>query len=332
MQEVTIAVASDLHCAPGSAVGRSFLTVGMPLEPITSHPIQSLLGLIDDQKLTADVLAIPGDFTWAADISGLKAGWHHTNEVREALGAPYIVGTLGNHDVYREDGSDRDPLDLPQQVGGDFPIAGRQAQNGYWADCFCTEIVGDCAFLVLNTVPLRDAELAKTRGAVDETCLSRLSKQLGKLKKTAFRVAICHHHPLPQEDPGHNSQDIMENAGKLLDLLAEYGFDLVVHGHKHFPRLRRAHTDARFPVFVLAAGTLSAVLEEGLATCTRNTFHMVRLWRESEDGSCRGHVTTWQWNLDRGWKPASEDSVRLPHETGFGSERSPQQLAAESTS
>jgi UDP-2,3-diacylglucosamine pyrophosphatase LpxH len=324
MDRVTIAVASDLHCALGSASGDSYLTAEMPLRPVSHHPVRSLLNLIREEDLRADVLAVPGDLAHQANSQGLRIAWRHARSIQKALRARRTIATLGNHDVCRGG----NPLSLAQDAHDEFPVCGTTAKAQYWSAAFCIKRIAGAAFVVLNTVPLFDPCLAKTRGQVTDLCLDKMEEELAKLRGATFRVALCHHHPVAHDDVGQSPQDLMENADKLVQLLARHRFDLVLHGHKHYPRLRPAPT-AEHRMLVLAAGSLSAVLGMRLATRTRNTFHIVRLQREFPGGTCRGIVTTWQWHLEKEWTPASRDSADLPHQSGFGSGTAPERLADE---
>jgi hypothetical protein len=108
-------------------------------------------------------------------------------------------------------------------------------------------------------------------------------------------------------------------------MLAEKGFDLLVHGHKHHPKLSYAPGVEALPV--LAAGSFAAGMKNGLASRTRNVFHLITL-EHSEKGEIRhGSILTWQFRLSLGWTPASWDAVDFPHKTGFGSTIFPEQLA-----
>ena len=66
----------------------------------------------------------------------------------------------------------------------------------------------------------------------------------------------------------------MVNGSLLLSLLERFGFQLVVHGHKHHPKLSYAAGGGASPA-VLASGSLAAIATPILATNARNLFHLV---------------------------------------------------------
>ncbi len=117
----------------------------------------------------------------------------------------------------------------------------------------------------------------------------------------------------------------MENGSLFTELLEEEGFHLVVHGHKHYPRLVYAPGAGRLPV--LGAGSFSAALPLGLASRTRNLFHIVTLMNSSHPAEMHGFVRTWQFQHALGWTPSTWQSAGFPHRAGFGSALNPLQVA-----
>ena len=108
------------------------------------------------------------------------------------------------------------------------------------------------------------------RGQIDDQSLFELKKALQAVDeeklRCSIRIAVVHHHPivLPAlAEPGRG-YDAIVNSQALLGLLQEFGFHIVVHGHKHFP-----HTftyDAKcawsqgkiYPITVIAGGSVGS--------------------------------------------------------------------------
>lgn len=83
------------------------------------------------------------------------------------------------------------------------------------------------------------------RGRVSYWQLRKLKKQFGRFDQNsrAFiagstKIAILHHHPFPVPFEGSNFFLVLRNTQSLFEYLAEFGVDLVFHGHKH----RATHT------------------------------------------------------------------------------------------
>jgi len=103
-------------------------------------------------------------------------------------------------------------------------------------------------------------QLTALRSALDRPASNR-----------ALRIAILHHHlfPVPSRRPldaGTGDDDsVVHGQPLLLDWLAENGFQLVLHGHTHYPSLRTVQThfagNVRTkgqPIHIMAAGTIGA--------------------------------------------------------------------------
>jgi len=107
----------------------------------------------------------------------------------------------------------------------------------------------------------------------------------------------------------------MVNGSLLTQSLSKKGFHLLVHGHKHHPKLSYA-PGAVLPV--LAAGSFSAGMKNGLASRTRNVFHFISVEFCDQTKATRGTIVTWQFRQSKGWTPATCDAVDFPFKTGFG--------------
>jgi 3',5'-cyclic AMP phosphodiesterase CpdA len=84
--------------------------------------------------------------------------------------------------------------------------------------------------------------LDESRGQVDFSAIASLRHDLERTasaSKEWIKIAVVHHHPvlLPSFIEAGQDIDAIVNAGSLLTLLREHGFQLVLHGHKHFPQV-----------------------------------------------------------------------------------------------
>ena len=113
----------------------------------------------------------------------------------------------------------------------------------------------------------------------------------------------------------------MEGADHLLRLLGSglYGQWLVLHGHKHHPKLQYGLGGMLSPI-VFGAGSLCASLYPELAARARNQFYILDLDVEAAGRlqlDIAGKVNAWDWIPHLGWKSAGRESG-LPHSSGFG--------------
>lgn len=126
----------------------------------------------------------------------------------------------------------------------------------------------------------------QSRGHVDSAAIANLRSQLEPLRNKAadwIKIALIHHHPvlLPSFIEPGRGVDSVHNARSLLRLLRDHGFQLVLHGHKHYPQVFSYDPDsawvdaaAAIPQLFVAGGSCgSRGLPEG--TNRSNTYNVV---------------------------------------------------------
>jgi hypothetical protein len=100
-------------------------------------------------------------------------------------------------------------------------------------------------FLVaeLNSCQYVEKDTAdESRGQVDFAAISRLRGELEAVREESkewIKVALVHHHPVlipALVEPGRGYDSIV-NAGSVLRVLRDHGFQLILHGHKHHPQV-----------------------------------------------------------------------------------------------
>ncbi len=124
--------------------------------------------------------------------------------------------------------------------------------------------INSCAWVQQNSVETH-------RGRISLEALSNLNTQLSKIDRalldSCVKIALVHHHPilipdLAEPDRGYDS---IYGAGHLLRILRQYGFHLLLHGHKHIPftftedslsgqEIRRHD----YPLFVVCGGSAAS--------------------------------------------------------------------------
>lgn len=160
------------------------------------------------------------------------------------------------------------------------------------------------------------------RGNVDMESISRLHTALSSIPITErnrmVRIAIMHHHPVLVPDlvePGRG-YDAVANSSHLLKLLREFGFQLVLHGHKHYPHVFSYDSDSPWhetipPSMLVAAGgsSSSRELPPGGRRC--NSYNLISMkWHPeasqarirfvtrgliAEDGGAETAPHLWKW-------------------------------------
>lgn len=328
--ELVIAVMSDLHASsePAGAASGSKLCISDPEDQPSKHPVAGLKDLIAREGLKADLLLCPGDIANKADPAALKYGWNALCEVGARLGvARPPLATAGNHDMdSRYIHNDHDAKGMLQALQPPFPGLEEVDCDRYWARNFAVIEGSFWRLVLLNSSAYHGGGKSSTgeaqHGRVSQRTLSALQRDLGCRPEKPLNLLLCHHHPARDNAIAEVDYSEMEGGDQLLRLLdgnSASGHWLVVHGHKHHPKLGYAAGGLGSAV-IFSAGSLSAELYPGLTDCARNQFYLIRMpvtKYQALNLDIGGQITAWDWIPLRGWQKAGPRSG-LPHRAGFG--------------
>jgi 3',5'-cyclic AMP phosphodiesterase CpdA len=115
-------------------------------------------------------------------------------------------------------------------------------------------------------------------GFVDPKELERMDKLLPKGHEDMFKIAVTHHNPSNLPSADRNKYDSIINGGQLKKKLLDLGFDILLHGHRHFRHCSYEEyledlgrgakpSDERLPyrqgLYVISGGTLGMTADGG---------------------------------------------------------------------
>jgi 3',5'-cyclic AMP phosphodiesterase CpdA len=341
VKHVKLAVASDLHAYDSTswdmATRPSYIDIAAPHGADGGQLIPSLLDLVANTPLRADFLLCPGDLGHRAHPPSMAHAWKTLQDLARALGAELLV-TAGNHDVdSRHNYNYFDAKGFLQALTPPFPLFPDSSFDRFWSRHFVLLRRDDVRFVILNSSAYHGAERADAdpeyvHGRVAPSTLRALESELSQdSDPPPLNVVLCHHHPIPHDEHGLGADDIMKGGSELVRLLASgtFGEWLIVHGHKHFPRLTYAQGQTAVVPTVFAAGSLSVALHPEISGIVRNQFYIIDLDVEhvSRHG-LQGRFRCWDWSNGVGWLQARADSG-LPGQGGFGAHERPRQLATQ---
>ncbi len=324
------AVASDLHvCESEVENSPSALRVGADETDHLRHPIAALLHLVETQNLRVDALLCPGDLGDKASTTGIQYAWAKLVQVQRAMRAKDLFATVGNHDIDSRGIANKfDPRGFLQTLEPPFPYKNPAVFDHFWSRHFAIVEKSDFRIVLLNSSAFHGFENEHIHGRVSEHSLSLLARTLGKTKyKRLVNILLCHHHPMLHSDRKLSDSDTMKQGQELLDLINKHGEWIVIHGHKHDPRLSYAAGQSSVTPIVFAAGSLTASLYPELGTTARNQFYIIEF--PLDDIMSRGLVGTfraWDWIYESGWQPATSGSG-LPSSGSFGHREKPDVIA-----
>lgn len=296
--------------------------------------------------ITADYLILPGDLTCRAKPQEVEIASQFVLQAADALSVPHenILFVPGNHDV---DWALFDPTDTHgvrwnQRYGAigfekfHFRQIIRRGTGDVLASPHFTIWDLPDLFAVGYNSASHDKPLSKDKahhGLADPEHLDALRAQLDKraLSDDRLRLFLVHHHSLDFSNPIPRTPDfsLMTNAERLLGVLHEYGFDILVHGHKHHPRFETHSTQTYPHLPVLCSGSFSVELDTEWAGTVDNQFHVITVdGRTGPDDRISGILTSWSKNHAKGWIPSEESTSGIHHIIPFGSYVMPTELDA----
>lgn len=337
-----LAVLTDLHAYDTvDGTPPSHLCISKPEGQATQHPIGGLMRLIEAENLRADVLICCGDMADKARPIAVRYVWSKLQDLRDALAAPFMAVAPGNHDVdSRYKYNDFDAKGVLQSLTPPFPFPDIVLNDKFWSRNYIVHTAVEFNLVLLNTSAYHGNHAPDRKpveyehGRISRSTLDWLQKDLDVVATTNPRtvnILACHHHPHKYSDIDSADYSDMEGGSDLLSLLGSgrYGHWLIIHGHKHHPKVWHAAGGAYAPI-IFAAGSFSANLYPALQTRVRNQFYVIELpWPQFEalQLTLAGTFRSWEWLTGSGWQPASP-GAGLPAFGGFGFRGSLPALAA----
>ncbi len=341
MSQKRIAIISDLHVGTGARA--------LELCPHTPSRddlvakdqafLQAFASLCESEAFKAsgpiDALCVTGDISHEAH----PLEFRRANEVLAFLMAQLglqehqVYAVPGNHDVNwaqaaegrgrRYDAIQQNSATLVRRFGA--ASIGSLFQDPYFLGWDSDELL----VVGLNTAAHDGPEPREGyhHGLVKQSTLDALDDYCRSLNRDDAQTRICllHHHPLSYTDPRPDIADpsALVNAENLRELLSRHRFDLIVHGHKHWPRLSTFMEGNQWPLNILGAGSFSASPDPQWTGEIGNQFHVVQLsGRDGVDGHSPGlafgYVQTWVYQISGRWV-ASSNRIGLRATCGFGS-------------
>lgn len=323
MAAFNIAVLSDLHAYVGEENSHNSL-LEFSASRENKNPLLSLVRYVRENRISADALVCAGDICNQADIDGFSRAWNVLHDLNSALQSSHLIATCGNHDLnsrYAKDKGSDDPdpkgalLSLEQR----FPFENVVTNNQFWAQNFAIIELGDrfCA-VVLNTSAYHGGDEGEIEhGRVSRRTIDAILVQLKNFENRRAYLLICHHHLLPMTGWGAKvDYEYVHNGTELLDALekATRKSWLVIHGHRHQPRLLYGPTSSCGPI-IFGSSSLGARMPG-----VPNQFHVISTEEsaQSDHSSIVGTVKTWSWTETTDWIQSGKRSSGMPALCGFG--------------
>ena len=326
---VTLAVISDPHAFTGRSGESSPSWIGMEDDQSnpTVNPFTGAKQLIKDGDLTADLLFCGGDLGDKAVPQAQQYAWDQINQIGDLLKVEKVLGAAGNHDVdSRFTHNDHDAKGQVLALRPRYPTDDKQNWLEYWAQNYTTMESHGIRFTLINSSAFHGYqanghEPEYLNGRITERTLEALKVTLERQGPHPINLMLCHHHPAKNDVVSINDYSHMVNGDRLLNLLdqVDVGPWLIVHGHKHIPRVFYAPGGSSSPT-IFSAGSFAAKQFPEVQDIARCEFYLVDLVVPGGMGSgaVKGKIRVWQWSYGNGWI-RGRNGNGMGYEAAFGS-------------
>lgn len=123
-----------------------------------------------------------------------------------------------------------------------------------------------------------------------------------------IKIILMHHHPTDFAFPTHRA-DIskVEEGSELMDWAGNYGINIILHGHRHHPKVKICREDGwKNPITIICAGSLSVCAKHRGEV--PNTFHVL----EFKNGELPYSLYNYKYSAARGWEPIGQSTEETP--------------------
>jgi len=329
MNKIKLAVVSDLHCHPSTEKNPStHLFTDLLRDDVNLHPVASLIeyhqDFLKDEHSNVDYLLCPGDVTNFSNLQGFISGWDYVQEISKMFQATFTYATLGNHDIDSRHKNSKYFQKIPKGIKKGYPIADEEIGT-FWEKGYTFIEKDNLQLLIVNSTHYHthheESESPTIKGEISQSAIHEIDRYLhDKNDNSKIKIMMCHHHPIQQSEMNLGPYDFIENGEELMFVLAKYNFDLVIHGHKHYPKLKKYETDNGKSIPVLSAGSFSATNQISF-TSKFNYIHIIEITKDTNQA--KGVIKTPNYKYQVGWKNNSEGFDFL---TGFGANKTSAEL------
>lgn len=284
-----------------------------------------------------DFLIIPGDVTNQANLIEYNCGSSFLTELINELNINKnnILFVPGNHDIDWSVIEGKTIFEEEKQFRLNHKFNTLKDEGHNFSTLACPDLVtspyikkwifDDVVFFGFNSAWNDDPIEKNHYGLIQHDQIEILRKQLSETNFTnKLKFFLVHHHlhQFPNPDPAWRDISIMQNAQPLLELLTEYEFNFVIHGHRHQPNFHSTTINQSKIINILCSGSYSCEIPTSIAGFIGNVFHILEI---DDIKKCNGRILSYAYNTREGWKE-SRETDGIEHLNPFGNEHSYDQL------
>lgn len=282
-----------------------------------------------------DALICAGDISTAGSVDSFKLGWEFLQTTKNEIKTPELLCVPGNHDHQsRPSATTFNPKEAMQYIHPNFPLPSFESNTFFWSWNWChyESHLSNYNAILVNTSASHGFSEEYKHGRIPFKAIEKISEHVNSanFKQKPINILLCHHHPIKMEHVDDNlDYEAMIGGDRLIRMLCECdkGPWLIIHGHKHFADIAYAPSPNRLAPVIFSAGSLSAQLYPKIEDRTSNQFYIldIDLNRSAKNGIAVGKFESFESIAGRKWSRSM--ATNLPEKGGFGSQKTPNQIA-----
>ncbi len=236
------------------------------------------------RNLKPDYLVISGDFVNKPTPKTFNVAASYVRDLLSGAGFDYRTRLLvvpGNHDVSflpRKQEDDFARLRLYRNflrvLFGESDVDARKTRY-FLLNADHRALFACLDSTLRSSAPLAEGEIgvSQRRWLSDKMSNTALANHV--IKRYA-KIAVLHHHCVPIAGTPASSERFMQllDAGDVLETFDRLGFNIVLHGHKHYPHVTTRQRSDSSILVVIGAGTTTCPYLEEQQQCGNN-FNLI---------------------------------------------------------
>lgn len=277
--------------------------------------INRLIEFLKDYKSSKgsiDYLVLPGDITHQSNLIEYHLGGEFIKNIVSilSLDESKIIFTPGNHDVdwsvfsgiEEEEKNWRRAHKYNTLVDSRHLFSKITHSKLLETPFFTKWEFDDVIFFGFNSSWHDDSIQEKHYGFIEISHIEQLKLELESTDLKKLKIFVTHHHLHQFDNPHPKWIDVsaMQNAQSLLNLLSEYSFQFVIHGHRHVPYFLTTSIANFSPINILCSGSFSCEVPAQIAGYVGNMFHIIEFDEYSEN-VCKGQIVSLAYDNRTGW-------------------------------
>jgi predicted phosphodiesterase len=296
-----------------------------------------VLKIYQNKNGDIDYLVIPGDITHQFNLAEYECGEIFLRKVLSELKMDdkRVIFVPGNHDV------DWSVLEGATIQDNERKLRKRHKYNTLkdpdhlFSQLSSSSLVqdpfikkwefGDVVYFGFNSSWHDDSLQKNHYGLIELSQVALLKKMMeSTVLENKLKVFVVHHHVYQYTNPHPSWREFscMQNAQALLDLLSEFDFDFIIHGHRHVPFFSVINPNGNSMINLLCSGSYSCEVPSEIAGSVGNLYHII----EIDEKPCKGKVLSFAYDPTQYKWVESRDNHGISFINPFGNETPVSQL------